>query len=82
MFELYDLYLVAPELSLVLVALTVMVVDLFVKRRIVTVTVALIGLIRHFWSAQWSQIIHCQMFMHSTVCSSSINMLFSSILSS
>ncbi len=45
MFELYDLYLVAPELSLVLVALTVMVVDLFVKRRIVTVTVALIGLI-------------------------------------
>ena len=45
MFELYDLYLVAPELSLVLVALTVLVVDLFVKRRIVTVTVALIGLI-------------------------------------
>jgi len=45
MFELYDLYLVAPEFSLVLVALTVMVVDLFVKRRIVTVTVALIGLI-------------------------------------
>ena len=45
MFELYDLYLVAPELSLVLVALTVMVVDLFIKRRIVTVTVALIGLI-------------------------------------
>jgi NADH-quinone oxidoreductase subunit N len=45
MFELYDLYLVAPELSLVLVAFTVMMVDLFVKRLIVTVTVALIGLV-------------------------------------
>jgi NADH-quinone oxidoreductase subunit N len=45
MFELYDLYLIAPELSLTLLALTVMVVDLFVKRRIVTVTVALVGLI-------------------------------------
>jgi NADH-quinone oxidoreductase subunit N len=45
MFELYDLYLIAPELSLTLLALAVLVVDLFVKRRIVTVTVALIGLI-------------------------------------
>jgi NADH-quinone oxidoreductase subunit N len=45
MFHVADLYLVAPELSLTLVALAVMVVDLFFKRRIVTVTVALIGLI-------------------------------------
>src|SRR6266705_94835 len=45
MFETYDLYLLAPELSLALVAMAVMLVDLFVKRRIVTVTVALIGLI-------------------------------------
>ena len=40
-----DLYLLAPELSLTLVALVVMMVDVFVKRRIVTVAVALIGLI-------------------------------------
>ncbi len=40
-----DLYLLAPELSLTLLALAVMVVDLFIKRRIVTVTVALVGLI-------------------------------------
>lgn len=40
-----DLYLLAPELSLSFVALIVMMVDLFVKRRIVTVTVALVGLI-------------------------------------
>ena len=39
------LYLLSPQLSLVFVALIVMVVDLLVKRRIVTVTVALIGLI-------------------------------------
>jgi NADH-quinone oxidoreductase subunit N len=45
MFHVSDLYLVAPELSLTLVALAVMVVDLFVKRRVVTVTVALAGLI-------------------------------------
>src|SRR2546430_5671464 len=45
MFETYDLYLLAPELSLALVAMAVMLVDLFVKRRFVTVTVALIGLI-------------------------------------
>src|SRR6266496_2520702 len=45
MFQINDLYLIAPELSLTLVALAVMVVDLFVKRRIVTVSVALIGLI-------------------------------------
>ena len=40
-----DLYLLSPELSLTLLALLVMVVDLFTRRRIVTVTVALIGLI-------------------------------------
>jgi NADH-quinone oxidoreductase subunit N len=45
MFHISDLYLLAPQLSLALVALAVMLVDLFVKRRIVTVTVALIGLI-------------------------------------
>src|SRR2546421_7371422 len=40
-----DLYLLAPELSLTVLALVVMVVDLFIKRRIVTATVALVGLI-------------------------------------
>jgi NADH-quinone oxidoreductase subunit N len=45
MLHISDLYLLAPELSLTFLALTVMVVDLIVKRRIVTVTVALIGLI-------------------------------------
>src|SRR5215831_11279093 len=45
MFRLSDLYLLAPQLSLTFVALAVMIVDLFVKRRIVTVTVALVGLI-------------------------------------
>src|SRR3989440_12019279 len=45
MFHLSDLYLLAPELSLTLVALAVLLVDLFVKRRVVTVTVALVGLI-------------------------------------
>ncbi len=45
MFETYDLYLLAPELSLALVAMAVMLVDLFVKRLTVTVTAALIGLI-------------------------------------
>src|SRR5256885_7912763 len=45
MFHLSDLYLLSPELSLTLLALTVLLVDLFVKRREVTVTVALVGLI-------------------------------------
>src|SRR5438270_1861472 len=45
MIHLSDLYLLAPELSLTLLALVVLVVDLFTKRRIVTVTVALVGLI-------------------------------------
>src|SRR5712692_7665447 len=45
MFQLYDLYLLSPELSLTLLALAVMMVDLFVKRRVVTVAVALVGLI-------------------------------------
>ena len=45
MFHVSDLYLLAPQLSLALLAMAVMLVDLFVKRRIVTVAVALIGLI-------------------------------------
>jgi NADH-quinone oxidoreductase subunit N len=44
-FHAGDLYLLSPELSMALLALLVMVVDLFVRRRLVTVTVALIGLI-------------------------------------
>ncbi len=44
-FQISDLYLLAPELSLALLALAVMVVDMFTKRHIVTVTVALVGLI-------------------------------------
>ncbi len=44
-FQPGDLYLLSPELSMALLALLVMVVDLFVRRRIVTVTVALVGLI-------------------------------------
>src|SRR5436853_7684182 len=45
MFHVSDLYLLAPELSLTLVALEVLLVDLFVNRREVTVTVAMVGLI-------------------------------------
>jgi NADH-quinone oxidoreductase subunit N len=45
MLHISDLYLLSPQLSLVFLALIVMVIDLFVKRRIVTVAVALIGLI-------------------------------------
>ncbi|MGZ3646138.1 MAG: NADH-quinone oxidoreductase subunit N [Ktedonobacteraceae bacterium] len=45
MLHISDLYLLAPQLSLIFLALIVMVVDLLVKRRIVTVAVALIGLI-------------------------------------
>jgi NADH-quinone oxidoreductase subunit N len=44
-FQISNLYLLAPELSMTLLALAVMVVDLFVKRRLVTVTVALAGLV-------------------------------------
>jgi NADH-quinone oxidoreductase subunit N len=44
-FEVADLYLLSPELSLTLLALVVMLVDLFTRRRIVIVSVALIGLI-------------------------------------
>ncbi|HEX4713882.1 MAG TPA: NADH-quinone oxidoreductase subunit N [Ktedonobacteraceae bacterium] len=40
-----NLYLLAPELSLGLLALVVMAVDLFVKRRLVTVVTALVGLV-------------------------------------
>jgi NADH-quinone oxidoreductase subunit N len=45
MFKVYDLYLLAPELSLTVLALAVMCVDLFVKRRIVVAATALFGLI-------------------------------------
>src|SRR5436853_828661 len=45
MFKIYDLYLLAPELSLTLLALVVMAVDLFAKRRIATVGTALVGLL-------------------------------------
>src|SRR5207302_2259973 len=45
MIHLSDLYLLAPELSMTLLALVVLAVDLFTKRRIVTVTVGLVGLI-------------------------------------
>jgi len=45
MFKVADLYLLAPQFSLILLALVVMVVDLFVKRRAVIVGVALIGLV-------------------------------------
>ncbi|HYA99671.1 MAG TPA: NADH-quinone oxidoreductase subunit N [Ktedonobacteraceae bacterium] len=45
MLKISDLYLLSPQLSMVFLALAVMVIDLFVKRRIVTVSVALIGLI-------------------------------------
>jgi NADH-quinone oxidoreductase subunit N len=45
MLHISDLYLLSPQLSMVFLAMIVMVVDLLVKRRIVTVAVALIGLI-------------------------------------
>src|SRR6266849_6787332 len=45
MFQLSDLYLLAPEASMAILALAVMMVDLFIKRRIVTVTVGLAGLL-------------------------------------
>jgi NADH-quinone oxidoreductase subunit N len=45
MFHIADLYQLAPEISLTLLAMVVMAVDLLVKRRIVTVAVALAGLI-------------------------------------
>ncbi len=44
-FQVSDLYLLAPELTLALLALVVMAVDLFVKRRIVIAIVAIVGLI-------------------------------------
>ena len=40
-----DLYLLAPEISMIVLALLVMTVDLFVKRRIVVAAVALVGLL-------------------------------------
>jgi NADH-quinone oxidoreductase subunit N len=45
MFKLYDLYLLAPELSLTLLALVVMAIDLFVKRHSATAGTALVGLL-------------------------------------
>jgi NADH-quinone oxidoreductase subunit N len=45
MFKMYDLYLLAPELSLTFLALIVMAVDLFTKRRLATVSTALVGLL-------------------------------------
>jgi len=45
MFHLSDLYLLAPEASMAILALAVMMVDLFVKRRFITVTVGLAGLL-------------------------------------
>ncbi len=45
MFQLSNLYELAPEISLTLLALVVMAVDLFARRRVVTITVALVGLL-------------------------------------
>src|SRR5438270_5600800 len=45
MFHISDLYLLAPEASMTILALTVMMVDLFVERRGMTFTVGLVGLI-------------------------------------
>lgn len=45
MFKLTDLFLLAPELSLTLLGLTVMMTSLFVKRRAVIAGVALVGLL-------------------------------------
>ena len=45
MFHISDLYLLAPEATMAILALVVMMVDLFIKRRFITVTVGLVGLI-------------------------------------
>src|SRR2546421_9409551 len=45
MLKIDDLYLLTPELSLTLLALVVMAVDLFVKRRFAIVATALVGLL-------------------------------------
>ncbi len=45
MLKLSDLYLLSPEATLTILALVVMTVDLFTKRRIIVVATALIGLI-------------------------------------
>ncbi len=44
-FQISDLYLLAPQLSVVILALVVMMVDLFGQRRALTAGVALVGLI-------------------------------------
>jgi NADH-quinone oxidoreductase subunit N len=45
MFHISDLYLLSPEISLVLLALAVMTVDLFVKNRAIVAGTALVGLL-------------------------------------
>lgn len=45
MFKPSDLYLLAPEISLMVLALVVMAVDLFTKKRIVIAAISLVGLI-------------------------------------
>jgi NADH-quinone oxidoreductase subunit N len=45
MFHVTDLYLLAPEIAMMFLALVVMVVDLFVKRHIIVAGTALVGLI-------------------------------------
>jgi NADH-quinone oxidoreductase subunit N len=45
MFQISYLYLLAPQETMVILALVVMMVDLFVKRRAVTFTVGLVGLV-------------------------------------
>ena len=45
MFQPFDLYLLAPEATMAILALVVMMVDLFIKRRFITVTVGLVGLV-------------------------------------
>jgi NADH-quinone oxidoreductase subunit N len=44
MFQLYDLYLLAPQISLTVLALIVVMIGLFVRRRIIIAGVALVGL--------------------------------------
>ena len=56
MFHIADLYLLAPQLSLALLALAVMAVDLFVKRHAVTAGVALIGLVVPLGFVIWQQL--------------------------
>lgn len=45
MFHISDLYLLAPQATMALLALVVIMVDLIIKRRFITVTVGLVGLV-------------------------------------